>query len=305
MSRSIGLFQEQSSVIVNRKAPRSGIAMGRLRGLIRDFQPPRGMVALWWLGQSGFVIKLAGKIIYLDVFFTPVPIRVVPPLLTAVQVDHADIICGTHDHLDHIDRPSWPALAKASPAAIFVVPELVRRSLIRDLGIPAGRLVGVDEKEPARIGPITIFAMPASHEFLDRDPKTGLHPFLGYVIQADGWTIYHAGDTCVYEGIHDKLRRFKPDVMLLPINGRDGRRLKSGCIGNMTFQEAVDLAGNIAPGLVAPIHYDMFKFNAQDPKHFMEYLRVKYPAQHGIIFKRGKLTLLKKSRGNGVEVKVP
>jgi L-ascorbate metabolism protein UlaG (beta-lactamase superfamily) len=160
----------------------------------------------------------------------------------------------------------------------------------------------VDVKKPAQIDPIIISAIPAAHEFLECDKKNGLHPFLGYIIQSDGWTIYHAGDTCLYEGIHDYLRQFKPDVMLLPINGRDARRLKSGCIGNMTFQEAADLAGSIRPPLVAPIHYDMFKFNAQNPKQFMEYLKVKYPAQHAMLFKRGKLTLLKKSRRNGVEV---
>ncbi len=289
-------------MVRNVQGSRTSPASEKLRREIRDFDPPRGTVALWWFGQSGFVIKLAGRIIFLDVFFTAIPERTVPPPLTTDQVDHADIVCGTHDHLDHIDRPSWPALAKASPTAIFVVPELVRRGLIRDLGISANRMIGVDVKKPARIGPITISAIPAAHEFIDRDKKTGLHPFLGYVIKGDGWTIYHAGDTCLYEGMHAYLRRIKPDLMLLPINGRDARRLTSGCIGNMTFQEAVDLAGNIGPGLVAPIHFDMFTFNAQDPRHFMEYLKAKYPAQHGIVFQRGKLTLLKKSGRNGVKV---
>ena len=286
----------------NLLATRTSPTAEALRRQIQNLTLPSRTVALWWLGQSGFVIKLAGKIIYVDVFFTVIPERNVPPLLRADQVDHADIVCGTHDHLDHIDRPSWPALAKASPSAKFVVPELLRRGLVRDLGISTNRMIGVDVKKPARIGSITISAIPAAHEFIDRDRKTGFHPYLGYVIKGDGWTIYHAGDTCLYEGMHDYLRRIKPDLMLLPINGRDARRLKSGCIGNMTYQEAVDLAGNIGPGLVAPIHFDMFEFNAQNPEDFMEYLNAKYPAQKGIIFKRGKLTLLDKSARNGVEV---
>lgn len=286
----------------NLQAARTSPTAEALRRQIQNFTLPSRTVALWWLGQSGFVIKLAGKIIYVDVFFTVIPERAVPPLLKADQVDHADIVCGTHDHLDHIDRPSWPALAKASPSALFVVPELLRRGLVRDLGISTNRMIGVDVKKAARIGSITISAIPAAHEFIDRDRKTGFHPYLGYVIKGDGWTIYHAGDTCLYEGMQDYLRRIKPDLMLLPINGRDARRLKSGCIGNMTYQEAVDLAGTIGPGLVAPIHFDMFQFNAQNPGDFMEYLNAKYPAQKGIVFKRGKLTLLDKSERNGVEV---
>ena len=66
---------------------------------IRSLQPPAGAAALWWMGQSGFVIKLAGRIIYLDVFFSPMRQRVIPPLLPPQHVTHADIICGTHDHI--------------------------------------------------------------------------------------------------------------------------------------------------------------------------------------------------------------
>ena len=272
---------------------------------IRSLQPPAGAAALWWMGQSGFVIKLAGRIIYLDVFFSPMRQRVIPPLLPPGHVTHADIICGTHDHIDHIDRAAWPTLAAASPEALYVVPLLLRQRLIKELGIPATRLLGVDEHQSLQIGPVTISAIAAAHEFLDRDRKTGLHPWLGYVIQGDGLTIYHAGDTCLYEGIEDKIRHFKPDVMLLPINGRDARRLKSGCLGNMTFQEAADLAGHLGPGLVAPIHYDMFKFNGADPRRFTAYLKVKYPKQQSLIFRHGKPVILHKSKSRGLRVELP
>ena len=45
----------------------------------------------------------------------------------------------------------------------------------------------------------------------------------------------------------------------------------------MSYQEAVDLAGSISPALSVPTHYDMFGGNLEDPKHFVDYLRVKYP----------------------------
>ena len=269
---------------------------------ICSLQPPAGAVAFWWMGQSGFAIKLAGKMIYLDVFFSPWPKRAIPPMITPQHLTHADIICGTHDHIDHIDRAAWPTLAAASPQALYVVPQLVRRRLMRELGISGTRLLGVDENQSARIGPVTISAIASAHEFLDRDARTGLHPFLGYVIQADGWTIYHAGDTCLYPGIEEKIRRFKPDVMLLPINGRDARRFTSGCLGNMTFQEAADLAGHLRPGLVAPMHYDMFKLNRADPREFIAYLSAKYPTQRSLVFRRGRPVILRKTRSHAVRV---
>jgi L-ascorbate metabolism protein UlaG (beta-lactamase superfamily) len=63
-----------------------------------------------------------------------------------------------------------------------------------------------------------------------------------------------------------KLQDFGPiDAALLPINGRDGARYRRNCIGNMTFQEAADLAGELHPRLVIPGHWDMFADNPGDP----------------------------------------
>jgi L-ascorbate metabolism protein UlaG (beta-lactamase superfamily) len=44
----------------------------------------------------------------------------------------------------------------------------------------------------------------------------------------------------------------------------------------MTFQEAVDLSGELRPGLVIPGHWDMFADNPGDPEAFADYLDAKY-----------------------------
>ena len=73
------------------------------------------------------------------------------------------------------------------------------------------------------------------------------------------------------------LQAFGPiDAALLPINGRDGARYRRGCLGNMTFQEAADLAGELRPGLALPGHWDMFEDNPGDPQAFADYLDTKY-----------------------------
>jgi L-ascorbate metabolism protein UlaG (beta-lactamase superfamily) len=236
-----------------------------------------GQVAIWWLGQHSFVVKLGRKVIYIDPFLTPMERRQVPPLLAPQDVTNATLICGTHDHVDHIDREVWPALAQASPAAKFVVPDLLREGLARDLGIPVDRFVGLDDGQSRTIGGIEVSAVAAAHEFLDPDPASGRHPYLGYVIHANGCRIYHSGDSCVYEGLQTKLKKWRLDVVFLPINGRDAVRLTAGCIGNMTYQEAADLAGTLQPGLTIPAHYEMFGNNSQDPVAFLDYMNVKYP----------------------------
>jgi L-ascorbate metabolism protein UlaG (beta-lactamase superfamily) len=45
----------------------------------------------------------------------------------------------------------------------------------------------------------------------------------------------------------------------------------------MTYQEAVDLAGDLSPRLTVPGHYEMFAHNAEDPRKFTDYMDVKYP----------------------------
>jgi len=247
-----------------------------------------GELAMWWLGQHSFVVKAGGKVLYFDPFLSPLAGRQVPPLLSPREIHHADLIFGTHDHIDHIDRPVWPVLADASPQAKFVVPGLLCERLADDLRIPAGRFVGADDGVTVEVDGIRITGIAAAHEFLDRDPETGRYPYLGYVVEAGDCALYHAGDTCIYEGLQTKLTGRRLDVAFLPINGRDAKRLESGCIGNMTYQEAADLAGAIEPGLVVPAHWDMFASNPGDPNAFAEYMAVKYPHLRACICRHGE-----------------
>lgn len=254
-----------------------------------------GQCAFWWLGQHSFVVKLGRTVCYLDPYLTADKERQVPPLLKPEEVTNASVILGTHDHLDHIDRPAWPGMAAASPQAKFVVPKLLRNKVARELNLPDDRVLGVDEGITLHVGELSITAIPAAHEFLDEDPATQLHPYLGYILEAHGFRLYHAGDTCLYEGMPAKLRKQSLDLVFLPINGRDARRLASGCIGNMTYQEAADLAGAIKPGMTIPAHFEMFAMNSENPQLFVDYMRVKYPHLQTRIPQHGEGTLVAKS----------
>jgi L-ascorbate metabolism protein UlaG (beta-lactamase superfamily) len=248
--------------------------------LIRDVDDctlEYGQLALWWLGQHSFILKLGQQIIYIDPFLSDLRERQVPPLLLAQDIRHAALVLGSHDHTDHIDRAVWPALAAHSRQARFIVPDLLRDQLARDLHIPAERFLGLDDGASVEAAGLRVSGVAAAHEFLDRDPASGRYPYLGYVVEGNGCSLYHAGDSCIYEGLQTKLRAWQLDVVLLPINGRDARRLAANCIGNMTYQEAADLAGALQPGLTIPTHYDMFAFNREDPGLFVDYMHVKYP----------------------------
>lgn len=250
---------------------------------VSDFSSPLGKIIFWWLGQHSFILKSGGKIIYIDPYITDKPTRLIPPFFKAEEMINADIILCTHDHSDHLDRPALPAMAAASPQALIVVPEFIRKKLSFETGIPVDRFVGINDGETKIVKSIKLNAIASAHEFLSMDETTGLYPFLGYIIENEGIIVYHPGDCCIYEGLHAKLAKWKIDLAFLPINGRDAIRYNAKCLGNMTFQEAADLAGIIKPCLSVPTHYDMFAGNRENPKNFTDYMSAKYPELKTII----------------------
>ncbi len=250
---------------------------------VHDLSAPYGSAALWWLGQMGLLVKMGSTILCIDYFASEMPERLIPPPVPANEMEHIDAFLGTHDHLDHIDHDAWKVWARCCPDAKFVFPGLHLQSVLED-GIPEERCLCLTDGESCRIGDVTVHAIPAAHEFLSRDPETGLFPCLQYIIEGNGIRIYHAGDTVRYEGMLPKLQAFGPiHAALLPINGRDGKRYRNNFIGNMTFQEAVDLAGELKPMAVIPGHWNMFAENPGDPAAFADYLDAKYPGQIQLI----------------------
>ncbi len=247
-------------------------------GLINDInnchlQP--NQLAFWWLGQMGYVVKMGAKVLYFDPYLAPRETRQVPPMLTPEEVTHADYVFGSHPHNDHIDHFALPGIATASPAAKFAFSRVAGRQ-VQELGIATERTLGCDEGLIFEDDGLKIQAIAAQHEFFDRDPELG-YPYLSWIVKYQGMTVFHAGDTLKYDGICAKLSHYTIDVAFLPINGRDAERLARGCIGNMTYQEAVDLAGDIRPRLTVPGHYDMFANNSEDPAKFARYMDVKFP----------------------------
>ncbi len=234
-----------------------------------------GALAFWWWGQMSFVVKAGGKVLYFDPYLADRPSRTVPPLADATAITHADWVFGSHDHSDHIDPVAIKGIAAASPQARFVCSRVAGKH-VRALGVPDARIVALDDGVTYPGDGIRISAIAAEHEFFDRDPELG-YPHLCFIVEIDGRTILHLGDTLRYDGMIAKLKQWRFDVMFVPINGRDAERFARRCLGNMTYQEAVDMAGALRPRLTVPGHYEMFANNSQNPNAFADYMRVKFP----------------------------
>jgi L-ascorbate metabolism protein UlaG (beta-lactamase superfamily) len=243
-----------------------------------DAAAPRpGTLAFWCVGQNGFIFKGDGCVVYIDpyLYSPPEGRRQTPAPLLPAQVTHADVIIGSHDHSDHVDRRSLPAMLAASPRAKLVVSRVVAARLAAE-GYPTERLVGMDHGETITLGRAELTAIRAAHEFFDRDPELG-YPHLGVGLRLHGGSHLLAGGGGRWEGLGGAVALHAPDGVFVPINGRDGERYRRRCIGNFTFQEAVDLVGALRPRLAVPMHYDMFPGNTERVERFVDYLTAKYP----------------------------
>lgn len=243
---------------------------------IKNTAPEPGEFHLWWLGQSGYLIKWQNKHLLIDPYLsdsltvkystTDKPhIRITELVIDPARLDFIDIATSSHNHTDHLDGETLIPLMKVNPDLKLVIPEANRDFVANRLKIDAAIPIGLTDGENAEIDGVEFHAVPAAHEELERD-EAGRCKFLGYVIRFGKWTVYHSGDTMLYDGIVDILRRFQIDVALLPINGRAPERRVAG---NLNAAEAVQLAKDIHAKIVFPCHYDMFTFNTADPQDFV------------------------------------
>lgn len=234
---------------------------------IAGTRPRPGAVAVWWIGQSGFLVKSTSGLMAIDPYLsesltakyadTDRPhIRMTDAPFRGGDLRGVDVVLASHRHSDHLDPGTAPAILEGSPGARLVVPWAIVAHA-EGLGIEPGRIAGIDADESLEIAGFRVRALPSAHEGLDTD-ASGHHLYLGFVVEVEGLRLYHSGDGLAYEGLVEALGPGPFDVMFLPINGRDPRR---GVPGNMASGEAVDLACRVRPRFVVPHHYDMFTFN--------------------------------------------
>jgi len=224
-------------------------------------------VGATWLGQSGFALRSRETTLLIDPFLSPHQGRRYESALPAASATGIDLVFCSHEHADHFDAGSAPAIAKASPGATFVVPAPIV-DMVTEAGIAKDRVLGVQPGETHELDGIAVRPVPARHGVTMADAygfgeelSGGLIRFVGFVFEMDGVRIYHAGDTIHYEGMEATVAALRPHIALLPINGRHAEREARGIVGNLNEREAAWLAATIGSETLIPMHYDLFTQN--------------------------------------------
>lgn len=231
---------------------------------------------LWWLGQSGFLLQWRGRHLLFDPYLsdwltrkyadTDRPhVRMTEIVIAPERLNFIDVVTSSHNHTDHLDRETLVPLLRMNPKMELVIPEANREFVVNRLQIIAELPRGLNAGQSTTVAGFKVHAIPAAHNTIEKD-DWGNHKFLGYIVEAGPWTVYHAGDTLRYDGMEEWLRQWRIDVALLPINGN---RPERGVAGNLDGREAATLARDIGTSVAIPCHYEMFEFNTASPDEFI------------------------------------
>lgn len=264
---------------------------------------PPGQLALWALGQSGFVIKGGATIAYIDPYLSDSGAAIgarrrFPIPIDPATIQHADVVFATHEHLDHADGPTLGPLMAASPQARLIT-SLQGREIALQADVSAGRILIPRIGERAEIAGLTYTAIPASHaasalpiaRYAYEVDDEGQARWMGFLISCNGVTLYHSGDTILFPELLAALEGQQVDLALLPINGRDFFREQQDIVGNLWPREAVELAVAIKARVLIGCHNDLFDGNRLNPGLLFDELDRRAPWQRCHTLQPGELYL--------------
>ncbi len=252
----------------------------RLAERIENTEVPQGSVAVFFLGQAGFVLKTSsGKTVVIDPYLTDCVERLVGfkrmmPTLVEPQELRVDMFLATHSHADHLDIDAVPVIAARDDCLFIGAPDCA--AFFESCSIPSTRWMTLAEGESAVQHGIEVRAVYADHGELAPEA-------VGYVITVDGLTIYNVGDSALASGKILQSLGTQVDVMIAPING---------AYGNLDSAEAVELAALVKPRLVIASHFWMFVEHGGDPGGFLELAGRLQPATRALVMAPGECVIV-------------
>lgn len=241
-----------------------------------DLKLDPGQVAIWWLGQAGFLFRSNQHSLIIDPYLSDSlaikygdkefkHIRMMPIPVQPGEIAGINWIFATHQHGDHMDIGTLPALVGNNPGCRFFAPRSAAAHVFESIRIDRGVTTGLDAGDNVELSSrVSVDVIASAHEQLQFDDQ-GNAMFLGLIFSINGMRIYHSGDCTPYEGQAARLRDFNVDIAMLPVNGRDGYRRSRGILGNFHFEEAVALCADAGIEHLIAHHFGMFEFNTVDP----------------------------------------
>lgn len=237
--------------------------------LVKETQPAQGQVALFWLGQAGFLIKTAsGRTIAIDPYFTDhvrytlndIGFKRLTPALCGADEIEFDVLLISHEHGDHFDTEAiGPMMANGKTQVYTNAPSAAG---MEKMGLDMDRIHVLKKGEKVDLlGECCLLPVDCDHGELAPEA-------LGFMMDFGHARIYYAGDTAL---TYDRLTvpmEMKPEVAILPING---------AFGNLDGYQAAEYAGKLGAKKCVPCHFWTFPLHHGDPQQIIDSIGEKAP----------------------------
>jgi N-acyl-phosphatidylethanolamine-hydrolysing phospholipase D len=236
---------------------------------------PADQTRITWIGQSGFLLQVAGVNILTDPLFSrraspfqfAGPARITDPGIAFDALPDIDVVILSHDHYDHLDAPTIARLHRRFGDAIRWVAPLGHAAWLERRGIR--NVIELDWWErrsvDTRGGRIDVTATPAQHWTQRVLFSMRQRLWASFVIDAGDERIFFCGDSGYFHGFKAIGERFAPfSVALMPIGAYDPRWFMKPA--HMNPEEAVqawiDLGGT---GAFVAMHWGTFRLTDEPP----------------------------------------
>ena len=168
---------------------------------------------LTWLGHSGFRLEIGGQVVLIDPWFAGNP--VFPQERKDEAVEGATAILLTHGHFDHAQDVI--GLAKEAGLTVYGTFDLMNYWAQTE-GIET---MGWNKGGTVKIGDVALTMVNDSHSssLPGEDTITYAGPEVGYMIRAEGRTIYLSGDTDIMADMAWMGELHAPEVGILCAGG--------------------------------------------------------------------------------------
>lgn len=211
-----------------------------------------------WLGHSGFRIETGDKVLLIDPWLAGNP--AFPEGREAEATEGATHIFLTHGHGDHASNALAIAKDKGIPiGCIHEIAEILSGDGVETMGFGKGGTLD--------LGGVTMTMVHAIHssslDFLGDMPQYAGEP-AGFVLRAEGHSVYVSGDTDVMADMAVIADRYKPDIGILCAGGHYTMDMEGAAYAAERFFDF---------DMVIPCHYKTFPILAQDA----EVLRLRLP----------------------------